>query len=331
MTNIENKPHYKDIDFAKAVGILLVLIGHSFPDASSGSISFGPYKAVFDVIYSFHMPLFFFLSGFVSTKAKSAPGDYIKDRFLRLMVPYFVVGLVYMPVKLLLNGFANRPYEIDTFWQILIGNNPNGGLWFLYNLFVIQVLMRVVFWYTKDSKNLLLAAMGMLLAYTNGWIPKTGGNIDTVPYYFFFTVAGLCYREYYGKAVFQKWTTVAAVSVCAISAVVAYRWGGERVMMIPSAILCTAAVMLIMRKIQDRLHDKIQAVLRFLSDYSMDIYICHGIIMAAVRILCWSLLKLNYHVVVLLMFAAGLFGSILVSKYILRPVKVLKKLVLGMK
>jgi fucose 4-O-acetylase-like acetyltransferase len=43
------------IDFCKGIGIFLVVLGHILRDVIA-----------VDYIYSFHMPLFFFLSGLVS-------------------------------------------------------------------------------------------------------------------------------------------------------------------------------------------------------------------------------------------------------------------------
>lgn len=48
------------LDLAKAVGMLCVLIGHSF-------IS----EKINTVIYAFHMPLFFFISGYLCKPQKS--------------------------------------------------------------------------------------------------------------------------------------------------------------------------------------------------------------------------------------------------------------------
>ena len=68
------------------------------------------------------------------------PLDLVRKRVPRLLVPYIFVGLCYAPFKMLLSNFANKPYDISTIWQIVIGVNPDGELWFLYALFVITVI-----------------------------------------------------------------------------------------------------------------------------------------------------------------------------------------------
>ena len=90
------KVKFSEIDVAKGLGIILVVMGHSFPDASlEGGIQNPVCNVIFDMIYSFHMPLFFFLSGFVAKLALDGRTDkleIVKKRFFRLMIPYFVWG-----------------------------------------------------------------------------------------------------------------------------------------------------------------------------------------------------------------------------------------------
>ena len=51
-----------EIDIAKGIGILLVVLGHAVPDANTG-IQNMLWAAVFNWIYSFHMALFMAMSG----------------------------------------------------------------------------------------------------------------------------------------------------------------------------------------------------------------------------------------------------------------------------
>ena len=64
------------IDIAKGIGIVLVVLGHCIPDATSPTgISVPAYRWLHDVIYSFHMPLFFFLAGFMVSRQKMLAGS----------------------------------------------------------------------------------------------------------------------------------------------------------------------------------------------------------------------------------------------------------------
>ena len=67
------------IDFAKGITLLLVIIGHTVSGVLSGAI------------YSFHMPLFFILSGITAKLSSSAQqfSDKTQRSFRRLMFPFF--------------------------------------------------------------------------------------------------------------------------------------------------------------------------------------------------------------------------------------------------
>ena len=55
------------IDIAKGIGIILVVWGHVI-QVSAGEGNFDYWgNSIFEIIYSFHMPLFIFLSGFTAS------------------------------------------------------------------------------------------------------------------------------------------------------------------------------------------------------------------------------------------------------------------------
>ena len=145
-TRLANKLPYLDI--AKGIGIILVVIGHCILDAASpAGIPVPAMKVLHGVIYSFHMPLFFYISGFlISRKVGSIQSKkaLITKKIKRLLIPYFFVGLCYAPLKLLLSQFANKPYDFNNLWKIFLGVNPDGELWFLYALFMISLIAIVL-------------------------------------------------------------------------------------------------------------------------------------------------------------------------------------------
>ena len=90
------------------------------------------------------MPAFFFISGFLEGEKRrsiSEKKQAIVKKVKRLMVPYFFLTVVTALLKLLFGAFARNPLNYSTLAvDVLIGrNNPNGGLWFLYALFVISI------------------------------------------------------------------------------------------------------------------------------------------------------------------------------------------------
>ena len=68
------------IDVAKGICIICIILGHM-----------GNNLAV-KIVYAFHIPVFFILSGY-TMKREKLDNQYIKKKFSRLMIPYFTTCL----------------------------------------------------------------------------------------------------------------------------------------------------------------------------------------------------------------------------------------------
>lgn len=113
------------IDIAKGLGIFLVVIGHTISPVSAGNVF---WTNVYQILYTFHMPLFFFLSGAVSSLIRGENKcQLIKSRIIRLMLPYFVWAIIYAPMKILMADSVRFQYDYQ-WWTLLVGNNPDGQL-----------------------------------------------------------------------------------------------------------------------------------------------------------------------------------------------------------
>ena len=121
---MENRKRLVSIDFLKGLAILLVVLGHSVQVLTKKPFE----DYLFNFIYSFHMPLFMFLSGIVSYKV-SVKLEAISKRFYQLIIPFFLWPLFSC---LLING----DFEI-AIWNNII-ERPDKGLWFFWILFLIS-------------------------------------------------------------------------------------------------------------------------------------------------------------------------------------------------
>lgn len=329
------KERYRNIEIMKAIGIFLVVLGHSFPDASNAlGIQNALFRVVHQIIYSFHMPLMFFVSGFLSKRAldKEQKG-YIKDRVRRLLIPYLVVGLIYAPFKLILSKYANNYYDIKKIWQMFFGENPDGGLWYLYSLFLIQVIMYCFVTAGNLRKFVLISGLVSMSVFL---LDISFYRIDDTIYYLFFALLGLCFRDNYGKkesATARKYIMILAFICCEfVLLFFDVKW---------IKFFCGIFAIMVIWELANSFGKKkdeksfvkngIEKVCVILSEYSMDIYIFHGIIMVAIRIVLWSILRVNYYVCCLSMLVGGLLLSMLISKYMVRKIKIMRTLFLGSK
>jgi len=126
------------LDIAKGIGILLVALAHA--DVSL----FSPYLHQF--IYSFHMPLFFFLSGYFFNP-ETPFWIQLKKRFNSVLKPYFVTILLIYIASL---SFTNMRFQ-NVFGRILKSVYATGyyidwvQLWFLPSLFVTSLFAYVFY------------------------------------------------------------------------------------------------------------------------------------------------------------------------------------------
>ncbi|MGE5378536.1 MAG: acyltransferase family protein [Bacteroidota bacterium] len=120
------------IDVARGIGILLVVMGHN--DFSLISPFFHK------LIYSFHMPLFFFLSGYFLNTAIGF-WSFVKKRFNGLLKPFFftIFMIYFFSISFEKMGFANA---ITRIVKSLYGTGAYIDwvqLWFLPHLFVVSI------------------------------------------------------------------------------------------------------------------------------------------------------------------------------------------------
>ena len=103
---VESKPklRLREIDMLYALGTLLVILGHSHPNDWSTF----PGKWI-EFIYTFHMPLFFLIAGYLFAYSDSMSRlgyfKWLKEKALRLLTPYVILTLVtFVPKYALENG-----------------------------------------------------------------------------------------------------------------------------------------------------------------------------------------------------------------------------------
>jgi fucose 4-O-acetylase-like acetyltransferase len=131
------------------MGILLVVLGHSYPF----NVPVGQgFEFLRTFIYSFHMPLFVFLSGFLAAKSHHLPKDYITNRAGKLLIPYFVLSLAFFLPKVLLQSYLNDTVSFSFTYlvrsELIPRENVWGHFWFLPVIFylgIFSVLLKTVF------------------------------------------------------------------------------------------------------------------------------------------------------------------------------------------
>ena len=142
------------IDNAKGILIILVVIGHFLlPVASTRFTTNSLY-----LIYTFHMPCFIFISGYLA-KGVYRDGKFRWDRLLRLAWLYFLFELGVHVTEGLLEGHIG--WRIDFLHE-------SGAPWYLLALIFWYLLIPACFYMGKWISLLLALAVGLAGGYAGG-------------------------------------------------------------------------------------------------------------------------------------------------------------------
>jgi fucose 4-O-acetylase-like acetyltransferase len=144
------------VDYAKGIGIILVVVGHALTNIKGNDFCNG--AAI--VIYTFHMPLFFFLSGlFVQKSINKGDKEFIVNKIKVLLYPYFVWSLIEGSIRCFLANKITIQNAVTTYDLLLIPFKPIEHYWFLYALFLCMLMYLVL--YKVDKKCFIVLAFSV--------------------------------------------------------------------------------------------------------------------------------------------------------------------------
>ncbi len=173
------KDRVEYIDIAKGLGMLAIIWGHL---TNSGWH--------YALVYSFHIPLFFFLSGLVYNNKKHTDfTTFIKGRAKRLFIPYVVYSIVTWVLWVFYLYITHQVAEKDIYSPLLqtfIAQGSGGflvhnvALWFIPCLFCVQVM----FYFIGKLKKVWAFVVCCLIAGLSMYCESIWGNAysQTLPW-----------------------------------------------------------------------------------------------------------------------------------------------------
>lgn len=123
-------------DLMKGLGILLMMVCH-MPDIPKG---------VHQFVYSFHMPLFFIISGYFTKKRDRIDENYVSDLLKKLVLPFIIVQFALVlwggvmsiakhDMNFLYRYFCEFVWTSALPWHTNYGDIYTGAVWFLLAMF----------------------------------------------------------------------------------------------------------------------------------------------------------------------------------------------------
>lgn len=201
------------IDILRGIGIILVVLGHAPID-----------KNVLEYIYNFHMPLFFFISGYLFNLNQDKKfNNFFSNKFKGLIKVYFYSYIVSIAIWIMFNiiqfGDFNIDLNIVVKEFILAKRNQirfNGALWFLPALFVTEVtfytlkkILKLDVWVLVIT--IYLSYVGLLKYKTMASVNTLPFTLDAVMWLIFFYNIGYLVKKYLSNFEVKnayKWSSV---------------------------------------------------------------------------------------------------------------------------
>lgn len=143
MNNFVRKAY---IDIMKCIGIIFIVMGH-IPITN---------RLTHDWIFSFHVALFFFISGYLH-KVVPTNISFIRKNFYSLILVtllYFIIGRIFVAMQNFV--FYQDKFNInDVFFQPFIsyitGSSSMGVMWFVVALFWMRIAFNIAAQYFKKN------------------------------------------------------------------------------------------------------------------------------------------------------------------------------------
>lgn len=148
--NKEKAGRIEELDILKGIAICLVVLGHNVADFS---VDYN-HNVLFLICYSFHMPLFIFISGYLVGRKNIIDFDWLKARFFRLMIPYLFWSVFYAILNS--NTWYNKIFE-----YLFV----NSLVWFLINLFLCDLVLYLGTRMNKKIKFIVLVYIAFFVLY----------------------------------------------------------------------------------------------------------------------------------------------------------------------
>lgn len=212
---------YEYLDIAKGMGILAVVWAHILTVGWSHRF-----------IYAFHMPLFFFISGYLFNSAKfpSFKAFFLK-RSKRLLVPYAIYSVVTWGIWAAFRYVTGA--EVESYWMPLLqtfiaqGSGAffvhNSPLWFIPCLFAVEIMYFFIC-RAGEIRGLmicvLVALCGVLLSheYGDAYLMMLPWNLDAAFYALPFYALANVWRKHMShqqlmQSVAQHWVLTFMVTI----------------------------------------------------------------------------------------------------------------------
>ncbi len=314
-------------DYGKGLGIILVVYAHLLSSGYHSGLQIQQHFFFLSdsIVYSFHMPLFFFLAGLFVEQSYSKRGAraFLVNKVKYIAYPYLIWSILQGVIELLFSGHSHRGI---TGGDIMgIPYLPLSQFWFLYALLWMYAAYAGLNWFGKFAPAAMItAAIALFFFPVNTEIMALHGFSTG----FLFFVFGVLAKEKIGNM--EKYSVPIWVFVVLVPVFIWAAWSVFEFMIAPTRLtdgshpfyfllLAVFGITLCVGLSQYFARKKCFRFVRFLGIYSLQIYLVHMLAGVGARIILSGLFSVqNPFIHMIIGVIAGLLVPILVYKAALK-------------
>lgn len=278
------------LDIARGTGILLVVAGHVGEGVIQAGLPHGSWMdQVVKVIYSFHMPLFFIISGFLFLPSfQKIPDHFLRIKAGTILYPYLLWTIVQTGIEIVLSRYTNKGIGIEELYPILW--QPRAHFWYLHSLFLIAAFTYALFRITPRYAPWL----GMILSFTRLLFPgETGYWLIPVNNLLYFNLGILFWqhRDIILERLQQTGVMLGLTTLFFLAqGAYAFLFAGNPILIILLAITGSAWILSLSSQ---PIPDALSKTLSYLGENSLYVYLLHILAGSGARIILEKFLHIQ--------------------------------------
>ena len=210
--------HLPYLDAARGLGILLIILSHIWEDQ----------RPVIVLMYSFHVPMFFLISGLLMAHTNVISRSWkriLTSRIRGLVIPYFFYELVFLVIFGLRSGF-DFSSQNGSWYDSLLMKPLNVPIWFLIVLFAAELFVILIL---KTVRSKHVSALIFLAAFVLSFAGAGLGDRETAAVLFrILSAVGFLGLGYFSYAFLNGRTySVPLLSIAAVLTCIPALWNGK--------------------------------------------------------------------------------------------------------
>ncbi|SHM92822.1 Fucose 4-O-acetylase [Chitinophaga jiangningensis] len=188
--HISRATRYQWIDYAKGIAIILVIYRHMLYGLQHTGLEVPQYVVDGNnMLFSFRMPLFFFLSGLFFKRGieKRGAAGFLEERSKNLLYPYLIWAVIQISLQIIFARFANAQRDAWSYLDIFVQPRALDQLWYLFALFNVSALYLFNHSILRLN-NIQQVALGLIFLGLAPLVAPWSTLYDVLLHYVFFAI-----------------------------------------------------------------------------------------------------------------------------------------------